>query len=140
MAARDIRVFRQNPYVPRGLATGPSRVACETPDSNAEYGRLRFPQLPASLPHTLAMLDIIDRLVNSAEGRVVRLDAVPKVYLDEDGVTFDPVGPEIPVPDDETLLFLLGQRYPGVTFDLPDQVPRLHPADPVASTAFARPG
>jgi hypothetical protein len=73
------------------------------------------------------MLDNIDRLVSAADGRVVRLDALPKVYLDEDGVTFDPVGPEIPVPDDETLLFLLGQRYPGVTFDLPDQVPRLRP-------------
>jgi hypothetical protein len=71
------------------------------------------------------MLDIIDRLVNTADGRLVRLDALPKVYLDEDGVTFDPVGPEIPVPDDETYLFLLGQRYPGVEFDLPDHVPRL---------------
>src|SRR5262245_28219727 len=71
------------------------------------------------------MLDTIDRLVNSAKGRVVRLHTLPKVYLDEDGVTFDPVGPEIPVPDDDTLLFLLGQRYPGVAFDLPDQVPRL---------------
>jgi hypothetical protein len=71
------------------------------------------------------MLDIIDRLVNTAEGRLVRLDALPKVYLDEDGVTFDPVGPEIPVPDDETYLFLLGQRYPGVEFELPDHVPRL---------------
>lgn len=56
---------------------------------------------------------------------MVRLDVLPKVYLDEDGVTFDPVGPEIPVPDDETLLFLLGQRYPGVAFDLPAHVPRL---------------
>ena len=71
------------------------------------------------------MLDIIDRLVNTAEGRLVRLDALPKVYLDEDGVTFDPVGPEIPVPDDETYLFLLGQRYPGVEVALPDHVPRL---------------
>jgi len=71
------------------------------------------------------MLDIIDRLVNTAEGRLVRLDALPKVYLDEDGGTFDPVGPEIPVPDDETYLFLLGQRYPGVEFELPDHVPRL---------------
>ena len=71
------------------------------------------------------MLDIIDRLVNTAEGRLVRLDTLPKVYLDEDGVTFDPVGPEIPVPDDETYLFLLGQRYPGVEFELPDHVPRL---------------
>lgn len=77
------------------------------------------------------MLDAIDRLVSAAEGRMVRLDALPKVYLDEDGVTFDPVGPEIPVPDDETLLFLLGQRYPGVDFDLPAQVPRLRPPDPV---------
>jgi hypothetical protein len=83
------------------------------------------------------MLDAIDRLVSSAEGRVVRLDAVPKVYLDEDGVTFDPVGPEIPVPDDETLLFLLGQRYPGVVFDLPDQVPRLRPPDQVKASAVA---
>jgi hypothetical protein len=71
------------------------------------------------------MLDTIDRLVSAAEGRVVRLDVLPKVYLDEDGVTFDPVGPEIPVPDDETYLFLLGQRYPGVMFDLPNHVPRL---------------
>ena len=71
------------------------------------------------------MLDAIDRLVTAAEGRVVRLDTLPKVYLDEDGVTVDPVGPEIPAPDDETLLFLLGQRYPGVRFDLPDHVPRL---------------
>jgi hypothetical protein len=73
------------------------------------------------------MLDTIDRLVSTAEGGVVRLDALPKVYLDEDGVSFEPVGPEIPVPDDETLLYLLGQRYPGVEFDLPDQVPRLLP-------------
>jgi hypothetical protein len=73
------------------------------------------------------MLDHIDRLVRSAEGRVVRLDIVPKVYLDEDGVTFEPRGPEIPVPDDDTLMFLLGQRYPGVSFDLPAQVPRLQP-------------
>jgi hypothetical protein len=71
------------------------------------------------------MLDTIDRLVSAAEGRVIRLDTLPKVYLDEDGVTFDPVGPEIPVPDDDTLLFLLGQRYPGVVFELPAQVPRL---------------
>jgi hypothetical protein len=82
------------------------------------------------------MLDAIDRLVAISEGRVVRLAAVPKVYLDEDGVTFDPVGPEIPVPDDETLLFLLGQRYPGVVFDLPDQVPRLRLPDPVGDTAY----
>ena len=71
------------------------------------------------------MFDTIDRLVSAADGRVVRLVTLPKVYLDEDGVTFEPVGPEIPVPDDDTLLFLLGQRYPGVAFDLPDQVPRL---------------
>jgi hypothetical protein len=71
------------------------------------------------------MLDTIDQLVSTAEGRVVRLDALPKVYLDEDGVSFEPVGPEIPVPDDETILFLLGQRYPGVEFNLPAQVPRL---------------
>ena len=71
------------------------------------------------------MLDAIDRLVIATEGSVVRLDGVPRVYLDEDGVTFEPVGPEIPVPDDDTLLFLLGQRYPGVAFDLPSQVPRL---------------
>ena len=75
------------------------------------------------------MFDTIDHLVSTAEGRVVRLDVLPKVYLDEDGVTFDPVGPEIPVPDDETLLFLLGQRYPGVMFDLPDHVPRLRAPD-----------
>ena len=74
------------------------------------------------------MLDAIDRLVTAAEGRPVRLDALPKVYLDEDGVTFDPVGPEIPVPDDDTFRFLLAQRYPGVAFDLPAQVPRLGPA------------
>ena len=72
------------------------------------------------------MFDTIDRLVSAAEGRVIRLDTLPKVYLDEDGVTFDSVGPEIPVPDDDTLLFLLGQRYPGVVFELPAQVPRLH--------------
>jgi hypothetical protein len=83
------------------------------------------------------MLDAIDRLVGAAEGRVVRLDALPKVYLDEDGVTFDAVGPEIPVPDDETLLFLLGQRYPGVAFDLPDQVPRLSPPAAVGGPAAA---
>jgi hypothetical protein len=77
------------------------------------------------------MFDDIDRLVSNAEGRVVRLDAVPKVYLDEDGVSFDPVGPEIPVPDDETLLFLLGQRYPGIEFDLPDLVPRLGSPDEI---------
>jgi hypothetical protein len=75
------------------------------------------------------MLDAIDQLVSTGAGRVVRLDAVPKVYLDEDGVTFDPVGPEIPVPDDDTLLFLLGQRYPGVIFELPDQVPRFRSPD-----------
>ncbi|HKB04131.1 MAG TPA: hypothetical protein VKD90_18050 [Gemmataceae bacterium] len=75
------------------------------------------------------MLDVIDRLVSAAEGGVVRLEILPKVYLDEDGVTFDPVGPEIPVPDDETFLFLLGKRYPGVSFDLPDQVPRLSAFD-----------
>jgi hypothetical protein len=73
------------------------------------------------------MLSDIDRLVQEANGRPVRLDALPKVYLDEDGVTFEPVGPEIPVPDDETLLFLLGERYPGVEFELPDEVPRLRP-------------
>jgi hypothetical protein len=73
------------------------------------------------------MLSDIDRLVQEANGRPVRLDVLPKVYLDEDGVTFEPVGPEIPVPDDETLLFLLGERYPGVAFDLPDHVPRLRP-------------
>jgi hypothetical protein len=83
------------------------------------------------------MLDAIDRLVSTAEGHVIRLDAVPKVYLDEDGVTFDPVGPEIPVPDDETLLFLLGQRYPGVEFDLPDQVPRLRSTGHVGGTTDA---
>jgi hypothetical protein len=86
------------------------------------------------------MLDAIDRLVTTAEARVVRLDALPKVYLDEDGVTFDPVGPEIPVPDDETFLFLLGQRYPGVLFELPDRVPRLRPPNQVAATAGARAG
>ena len=80
------------------------------------------------------MLDTIDRLVAAAEGRVVRLGEVPRVYLDEDGVTFDPVGPEIPVPDDETLLYLLGQRYPGIEFDLPDQIPRLYQSVPVAAT------
>jgi hypothetical protein len=86
------------------------------------------------------MFDTIDRLISAAEGRPVRLEALPKVYLDEDGVTFDPVGPEIPVPDDETLLFLLGQRYPGVAFDLPDQVPRLRPVEPVGSIVGASSG
>ena len=75
------------------------------------------------------MLDTIDQLVRTAEGRVVQLNVLPKIYLDEDGVTFDPVGPEIPVPDDETYLFLLGQRYPGVVFDLPGHVPRLGPKE-----------
>ena len=81
------------------------------------------------------MLDAIDRLVSAAEGRVVRLDAVPKVYLDEDGVTFEAVGPEIPVPDDDTLLFLLGQRYPGIEFELPGQVPRLGSPNQVGTAA-----
>jgi hypothetical protein len=81
------------------------------------------------------MLSDIDRLVQESNGRPVRLDVLPKVYLDEDGVTFEPVGPEIPVPDDETFLFLLGERYPGVEFDLPDEVPRLRPPGQPAGAA-----
>jgi hypothetical protein len=78
----------------------------------------------------------IDQLVHDAEGRTVRLDAVPVVYLDEDGVTFDAVGDvTIPEPDDETYLYLLAERYPGVVFELPEDVPGFQSRDEVLDLA-----
>jgi hypothetical protein len=75
----------------------------------------------------------LDRIVREADRPAVRLDALPTVYLDEDGVTFEPVGDvTIPEPDDETFQSLLAERYPGIRFELPDDVPgfQFQPAGP----------
>jgi hypothetical protein len=69
----------------------------------------------------------LDRIVREADAPVIRLEAMPTVYLDEDGVTFEPVGDIVlPQPDDDTVLYLLGLRYPDVVFDLPPEVPSFH--------------
>lgn len=73
----------------------------------------------------------LDQLIREAAGRPVVLDAFPKVYEDETGVSLDPIGPEVPEPDDELVLYLLTERYPGILFDAADEFPGFREPDPV---------
>jgi hypothetical protein len=71
-------------------------------------------------------LEDLDRIVTERRSDVVSLNALPTVFLAEDGVTFEPTDHVIPQPDDDTYLHLLGLRYPGIVFDLPPEVPLFH--------------
>ena len=67
--------------------------------------------------------ETIDRLVRMAGGCTVFLDGVPRVYMVRGIPSLDPIGPEVPQPDELQVLAALGDRWPAVRFDLPDEFP-----------------
>jgi hypothetical protein len=82
-------------------------------------------------------LDEIDCRVREADGVAVPLDAFPLVYDAGDRVTLDPVGPVVPEPDDDLVLYLLELRYPGVMFEPADEFPGFR-EDPVPDHVIPR--